>query len=100
MEQWNQELAEYRVRSSAWAAKAERLQKLWNWVNATVSLAILLLVMVKLVAMDVTTLQQLVRALKEELAPIDVSTQTQVCAEYCQHLGAAKQGRVAPQDWY
>jgi hypothetical protein len=100
MEQWNQELAEYRVRSSAWAAKAERLQKLWNWVNATVSPAILSPVMVKLVAMDVTTLQQLVRALKEELAPTDVSTQTQVRAEYRQHLGAAKQGRVAPQDWY
>ncbi|KAF3027921.1 hypothetical protein E8E11_000005, partial [Didymella keratinophila] len=100
MEQWNQELAEYKVQSSSWAAKAERLQKLWNWVNATVSPAILSPVMVKLVARDVTTLQELVRALKEELAPTDVSTQTQVRAEYRQHLGAAKQGRAAPQDWY
>jgi hypothetical protein len=100
LEIYNQELAMYKVKSSEWAAKAERLQKLWNWVNATVSPAILSPVMVKLVTNNVTTLQALVRALKEELAPTDVSTQNQVRAEYRQHLGAAKQGRAAPQDWY
>ena len=100
LEEYHQELAMYKVKASVWAAKAERLQKLWNWVNATVSPAILSPVMVKLVTNNVTTLQALVRALKEELAPTDVSTQNQVRAEYRQHLGAAKQGRTAPQDWY
>ena len=57
-------------------------------------------VMVKLVTDNDTTLQALVRALKEELAPTTLSTKNQVRSEYRAHLGAAKQNRVAPQDWY
>ena len=97
---YNQELARYKVRASEWSAKAERLQKLWNWVNATVSPAIISPVMVQLVTTHNTTLQSLVRALRQELAPTLLSTKNQVRSEYRAHLGAAKQGRVAPQDWY
>lgn len=100
LEEYNQELAMYKARSSVWAAKAERLQKLWNWVNASVSPTILSPVMVKLVTNKVTTLQSLVKALKEELAPTEASTKNQVRADYRQHLRAAKQGRAAPQDWF
>ncbi|KAJ4401523.1 hypothetical protein N0V91_007827, partial [Didymella pomorum] len=90
----------YKARSSVWAAKAERLQKLWNWVNASVSPTILSPVMVKLVTNKIPTLQSLVKALKEELAPTEASTKNQVRADYRQHLRAAKQGRAAPQDWF
>ncbi|KAF1925482.1 uncharacterized protein M421DRAFT_69805, partial [Didymella exigua CBS 183.55] len=99
-EAYTQELAKYKVRSSEWAAKAERLQKLWNWVNATVAPAIISPVIVRLVSSNSTTLQSLIRALKQELAPTSLSTKNQVRAEYRAHLGAAKQGRAAPHDWY
>lgn len=99
-EAYNHELAKYKIRTSEWAAKAERLQKLWNWVNTTVAPSIISPVMVRLVTNDKTTLQSLVRALRQELAPTTLSTKNQVRAEYRAHLGAARQGRAAPQDWY
>ncbi|KAL5422826.1 hypothetical protein PMIN06_013112, partial [Paraphaeosphaeria minitans] len=93
-------IAEYRAAVSDWQADYTKIQNLWTWVNATVSPDLLAPAMITLVNTRQTTLQSLIRLLKEDLAPNEGATQNNVRALYRAHLEKAKQARQSPETWF
>lgn len=98
--QYNHEMIEYKLKASEWAVKGQRVQALWNWVNLTVAQGILSPIQMQLITDGNFNLQELVRSLRQELAPSHASTLNSVRVEYRTHLEAAKQGRITPAAWF
>ena len=88
--------------TAAAAAKEHRLtiQPVYKWITDTVNPGLLSTLQTELLAKDKNTVQDLVRALKELLAPNLLTVQTQVLAEYQALIRQAIGGSVNPAKWY
>ena len=72
------------------------IQPVYKWITDTVNPGLLSTLQTELLAKDKNTVQDLVRALKELLAPNLLTVQTQVLAEYQALIRQAIGGSVNP----
>ena len=100
LEDFDQRMDSYKRQWSVWSTKVEHLQNLQTWVQTTVGKDLLVLAMMSLEAQEKTTLQALIKALKDELAPTSTSDSALVRAQYRAHLEKAKHGIMEPEPWY
>ncbi|RYP30332.1 hypothetical protein DL768_011197 [Monosporascus sp. mg162] len=71
-----------------------------TWISATVESQILRNAQATLVIQGKTTIQNLLRELRDQLAPSDLSTITTVREEYRKALRLAEVGHMKPDQWY
>lgn len=72
----------------------------WNWVNRTVDASLLASAQVKIVTQGTATLQRVIRALKDHLAPSPSSARTTAAEEYRATLKTARAGGKDPLKWH
>jgi hypothetical protein len=77
-----------------------RMQPITSWVQDTVDSSILSVVQSELIQRNTTTLKDLVKALKDLLAPSHTSVQNQVLDEYRSVIKQAHSGSVNPVKWH
>jgi len=75
-------------------------QQIMNFVQKTVSKNLLLPLTTRLLATQEATIQKIVQALRDHLAPTETSTITTVRKEYKLVLNKAYSGRINQQAWY
>ncbi|KAH8598601.1 hypothetical protein B0O99DRAFT_506280, partial [Bisporella sp. PMI_857] len=98
--EYNIRFKEHTDRVAYYNALSNQYQAVWKWVHHTVDKTILHDVTTSLLASSTYTLQALVRALQQELAPSEMSTYTTAREEYRAVLKRAKQGGVSHATWY
>lgn len=90
----------YALEQAAWTQQATRYQHLWDWVNKTVNNKILAPHLEKLTREKQLSLQNVVRALKNELCTSTENTKNLARREYRQILHQARYGRTELATWY
>ncbi|ROV93998.1 hypothetical protein VSDG_06260 [Cytospora chrysosperma] len=82
------------------AFKSSDKQKIWEWIQKTVSNSVLSPHLIGLVDQGNFSVQQVVRNIKSDLAPSHSSTVNTVQTQYRQHLVKARKQGIKPQVWY
>jgi hypothetical protein len=100
-EDHNARYQDYRSALSNYNIKVVRYTHMFNWVNDSVSKDLLRPIKLKLMnSMLDTSLQEIVRELKHQLAPTDTTSEAIARKEYRDVLARARQGRVGQLTWY
>ncbi|KAI1819892.1 hypothetical protein F4861DRAFT_543505 [Xylaria intraflava] len=103
-EEFNNKYKQLRTAFSKEASEAagitNRYNLVYNWVMKTVAAGQLEPATSNLAIRGQTTLQALVRELRNNLAPSDDTTKAYIAEEYKQVLAMAKTGNMKPDTWY
>lgn len=96
----NEQLKGWSENSAVTTIFATRHQAVWNWINRTVDSSLLASAQVKIVSQGNATLQAVIRALRDHLAPSKSSAQTTAAEEYRATLAKARTGGIDPLKWH
>ncbi len=91
---------DYKLRQSDWIIKRIAYKEIGNWVQRSVDHSILRSLYIELGDNDDVSVQALVRALKDKMAPNDAATRLKITTDYKNILDEARKGHVKPHEWY
>jgi hypothetical protein len=97
---YDREIKRQLVQAPNNALKAADIQKIWEWIQKTVSSDVLSTHMVGLVDSGTFTIREIVRAIKADLSPSKSSEVTVIRANYRSHLKKARKTGIKPHLWY
>jgi transposase InsO family protein len=95
-----EDVRKYKVATSRWTRTVAKLSNLRDWINKTVSHDLMAPAAIKMLNRKQFTPQELIRILKNDLAPTDSVTMHLVRQQYRAHLEKARNGRITPDKWF
>lgn len=98
--EFDEQLKKWSASSAVTTIIANRHQHVWNWVNRTVEPSLLASAQVKILKKGNPSLQGVIRALRDHLAPSESSAQTSAAEEYRATLAKARGGGIDPLKWH